>query len=307
MIEAFHHPDSAAPIGEHTMPMEKFQLVADRAAQLPGVHVLPSVPVTRGDLLLVHTEDYLRAIETGKPKALAESQKFPWSPRLYPSVLYTNGAVYAAARSALSHGIAAAIASGFHHACADHGEGFCTFNGLVIALEKLRRSGAIRNGAVLDLDLHYGNGTASLLRGRPWARALSIYGNDYWDNVCYRDVSTRHHEDGPNHHSIELPAQTDGPQLLEILEQNLPLLLRPTPPDLLLYQAGADPLRDDPYSPLNLGAADLETRDRLVFEFARRHSIPVAWTLAGGYTRPVEKVVQVHLGTFRAALSVHGS
>lgn len=306
MIEAFHHPDSAAPIGEHTMPMEKFQLVADRAAKLPGVHVLPPKPVTREDLLLVHTEDYLRAIETGEPRSLAESQKFPWTPQLYPSVLHTNGAVLSAAQSALSHGIAAAIASGFHHSCADHGEGFCTFNGLVVALEKLHRSGAIQSGAVLDLDLHYGNGTASLLRGRSWARALSIYGNDYWDNICYRDVSTRHHQDGPNHRSIELPAQTDGPQLLEILEQSLPLLLRPAPPDLLLYQAGADPLRDDPYSPLNLGAADLETRDRLVFEFARRHSIPVAWTLAGGYTRPVEKVVQVHLGTFRAALSVHG-
>ena len=307
MIEAFHHPESAAPIGEHTMPMEKFQLVADRAAKLSGVRVLSPSPVTREDLLQVHTENYIRAIETGTPKELAESQKFPWTPQLYSSVLYTNGAVLAAARSALSHGISAAIASGFHHSCADHGEGFCTFNGLVVALEKLHHTGSIQTGAVLDLDLHYGNGTASLLKNRPWARALSIYGNDYWDNVCYRDVSTRHHHDGSNHRSIELPAKTDGPQLLEILEQNLPLLLRPTPPDLLLYQAGADPLRDDPYSPLDLGAADLETRDRLVFEFARRHSIPVAWTLAGGYTRPVEKVVNVHLGTFRAALSVHGT
>ena len=307
MIEAFHHPESAAPIGEHTMPMEKFQLVADGAARLPGIRVLSPDPVPREDILQVHTEAYVRAVETGTPRELAESQKFPWTPRLYPSVQYTNGAVLAAARSALVHGISAAIASGFHHACADHGEGFCTFNGLVIALEKLHRSRALKNAAVLDLDLHYGNGTATLLRGRPWARALSIYGNDYWDNVCYRDVSTRHHQDGPNHRSIELPAQTDGPQLLEILQQNLPLLLHPTPPDLLLYQAGADPLRDDPYSPLNLGPADLEARDRLVFEFARRQGIPVAWTLAGGYTRPVEKVVHVHLGTFRAALSVHGT
>ncbi len=306
MIEAFHSPGSAAQIGEHTMPMEKFQLVADRAAKLSGIRLLSPAPVTREDLLRVHTAEYIRAIETGNPRPLAESQKFPWSPELYPSVLLTNGSLLAAARSALAHGISAAIASGFHHACADHGEGFCTFNGLVVALEHLRSSGAIRTGAVLDLDLHYGNGTASLLRHRLWARALSIYGNDYQENVSYRDVSTRHHEDGPNHHSIELPAKTDGPFLLELLEQNLPRLLQPTPPDLLLYQAGADPLRDDPYSSLDLGAADLEARDRLVFEFARRHSIPVAWTLAGGYTRPVEKVVTVHLGTFRAALAVHG-
>jgi acetoin utilization deacetylase AcuC-like enzyme len=306
MIEAFHHPASAAPLGEHTMPIEKFQLVADRVAQMPGIRVIDPAPVTREDLLRVHTENYIQAIESGKPKALAESQKFPWSPELYSSVLLTNGAVLAAARSALSHGISAAIASGFHHSCADHGEGFCTFNGLVVALENLRQNASIRRAAILDLDLHYGNGTASLLHSRPWARALSIYGNDFWDNICYRDVSQRHHHDGPNHFSVELPAKTDGPQLLEILQQNLPRLLDPTPPDLLLYQAGADPLRDDPYSPLDLGASDLEARDRLVFEFARRHSIPVAWTLAGGYTRPVEKVVNVHLGTFRASLAVHG-
>ena len=163
------------------MPMEKFQQVADRAAKLSGVRVLSPDPVTREDLLQVHTEEYIRAIETGHPKPLAESQKFPWTPQLYSSVLYTNGAVLAAARSALLHGISAAIASGFHHSCMDHGEGFCTFNGLVVALEKLHRTGAIQTGAVLDLDLHYGNGTASLLQGRSWARALSIYGNDYWD------------------------------------------------------------------------------------------------------------------------------
>jgi len=306
MIEAFHHPAQAAAIGEHTMPMEKFQLVADRVAKLEGVRLLRQEPVTRTDLLRVHTDNYIRAIETGKPRPLAESQKFPWVPGLYESVRLTSGAVHAAASSALSHGVAAAIASGFHHSCADHGEGFCTFNGLVVALEKLYRAGALRTAAVLDLDLHYGNGTAQLIQDRPWIRQLSIYGNDYWNNVCFRDVTEKKHPDGPNHLSVALPANSDGPHLLEILEQNLPWLLQPTPPDLVLFQAGADPLRDDPYSPLNLGAADLEARDRHVFSFLRRHGVPVAWTLAGGYTRPVEKVVAVHVGTFKAALDVHG-
>ena len=167
MIEAFHHPGQAASIGDHTMPMEKFQLVADRVAGLDGVRLLRPEPVTRTDLLRVHTDNYIRAIETGKPRPLAESQKFPWVPGLYESVRLTNGAVAAAASSALSHGIAAAVASGFHHSCAEHGEGFCTFNGLVVALEKLYRAGALRTAAVLDLDLHYGNGTAQLFRTAP--------------------------------------------------------------------------------------------------------------------------------------------
>jgi acetoin utilization deacetylase AcuC-like enzyme len=306
MIEAFHHPGQAAPIGDHTMPMEKFQLVADRVAQMEGVRLLRPEPVIRTDLLRVHTDNYIAAIETGKPRPLAESQKFPWVPGLYESVRLTNGAVAAAAQSALAHGIAAAVASGFHHACADHGEGFCTFNGLIVALEKLYRAGKLRTAAVLDLDLHYGNGTAQLIADRPWIRQLSIYGNDFWNNVCFRDVTKKQHSDGTNHLSFALPAQSDGPHLLEVLEQNLPWLLQPFPPDLILFQAGADPLRDDPYSPLNLGAKDLEARDRHVFSFFRRHGIPLAWTLAGGYTKPVEKVVAVHVGTFKAALDIHG-
>jgi acetoin utilization deacetylase AcuC-like enzyme len=306
MIVAFHHSGFAAPIGNHIMPMRKFALVAAEARRLPWVHVAEPAPIAEADLQRVHTADYIAAVRTGEPRLLAESQKFPWSPELFPSVCLTSGACLAAGRQALRDRVAAALASGFHHACADHGEGFCTFNGLVIAADALKAAGEVSRVAVVDLDLHYGNGTASLAASRPHLVALSIYGNDYLHNTAYRDVSVRRHEDGPNHFSASLPEGCDGAQLARTLAAQLPRLLEPARPDLMFYQAGADPLQDDPYSPLALTHHDLLERDRQVFEFARNERIPVAWVLAGGYCPDIEKIVRVHLNSFEAAGAAFG-
>src|SRR5438876_522105 len=175
-----------------------------------------------------------------------------------------------------------------------------------LVAEGLKAAGEARRVAILDLDLHYGNGTAALAATRPYLTVLSIYGNDYHANVTYRDVTVRRHEDGSNHWSVALQAGCDGRLLNQILDEHLPRLLKSGQPDLLLYQAGADPLQGDPYSPLALTHQALLERDRIVFEFARRHSLPIAWVLAGGYTRDIAKVVEVHLNTFRAAVMVFG-
>jgi acetoin utilization deacetylase AcuC-like enzyme len=303
-LTAFYHPGYAAPLGEHIMPIRKFGLVAEEVRALPWVVLREPAAVSEDDLRRVHTPRYLEAIKTGEPRALAEGQKFPWSPQLYPSVCLTSGGCLAAARTALQEGAGAALVSGFHHACADHGEGFCTFNGLIITADALRAAGAAQRIAVLDCDLHYGNGTALLAASRPHVFALSIYGNDYWLNVCYRDVTVRQHEDGANHRSFALPAGCDRQTLLRTLEAALPLLAD-FRPDLLLYQAGADPYFEDPYSPLALDHDDLQARDRHVFAFCRVHRIPVAWVLAGGYTADVRKVVRVHTNTFHAWREVY--
>lgn len=200
-VKLFHDPGFAAPIGNHVMPMQKFEMVADRLRKWPEIEILRPRPLPASDLLRVHTSEYVMAVKTGTPRELAESQKFPWSPGLFSSVLLTNGGVLAAARTALAERVSGALASGFHHAFADHGEGFCTFNGLVIALDTLWAEGRIHSAAILDLDLHYGNGTASLVASRPWIKALSIYGNDYADNVPHGDVTVRRHSDGDNHFS----------------------------------------------------------------------------------------------------------
>ena len=305
MLTAFYHPGYAAPIGQHIMPIRKFGLVADGLRDAKDIRLAEPSPLSEADLLRVHTREYIDAIKTGEPRDLAESQKFPWSPELFPSVLLTGGGCLAAARQALRDGVSAALVSGFHHACADHGEGFCTFNSLVVSLEAMRAAGEIRTAAVLDMDLHFGNGTAQLAASRPWLFAVSIYGNDYGENTAYRDVTTRHHHDGENYRSFALPAGCDRAAMIRAMDEALPLI-EARRPDVLIYQAGADPYFEDPYSPLALDHADLRARDARVFEFAKARGIPIAWVLAGGYTEDVRKVVRVHLGTFDAWREVFG-
>jgi acetoin utilization deacetylase AcuC-like enzyme len=311
-ITVYYDSGYAAPIGRHVMPIDKFARVADELRGEHGIRLESPSPLREAQLLRVHTREYVDAVRTGEPRALAESQKFPWTPELYPSVLLTGGGCLAAARRALDDGVAGALVSGFHHSHADHGEGFCTFNSLVVAAEALRAGDAVSGMpsrtvgriAVLDMDLHYGNGTASLAAARPWLFNLSIYGNDYCGNTAYRDVSERRHADGDNHRSIALPAGAGRASMLAAMDEGLAMLEAWGKPDLLLYQAGADPYREDPYSPLALDHDDLLERDRQAFAYARRSGIPVAWVLAGGYTQDVSKVVRVHTNTFVAAREV---
>ena len=302
-MKFFHHPGFAAPIGRHMVPVGKPALVAAAVRKLlPHIEIVEPTPVGIADLLRVHRPEYVEAVRTGDPRSLAESQRFPWSTELFASVCLTNGGVLAAARQALEDGASAVLANGFHHASSDQGEGYCTFNGLVVALEALRAEKKITTAAVLDLDLHYGNGTAMLASTRPWLHALSIYGNNYWENRSYRDVRARYHVDGPNHLSVPLVPTLSGDRdnMLEILEDQLPWLVSKGRPELILYQAGVDLLREDPFSPLDLGPEDLLERDRIVFEFAKREGIPIAWTLAGGCAPDIGKVIEAHLNTAMA-------
>jgi acetoin utilization deacetylase AcuC-like enzyme len=305
VITAFHRKAYEADIGAHVMPMKKFALVrrAIEDAKLPYEIKKPG-PVSDEDLLRVHTAEYVAAVATGKPRALAESQKFPWSAELAKAVRLTNGGTVEALLAALDRGVACNLASGFHHAHADHGEGFCTFNGLVVALEKARAAKRIERALVVDLDLHYGNGTASLFASRPAFHNLSIYGSWYEANQASKDVEARSAPDTANCRSIAVPNGTKGPRYLELLEGALDPAIDRAKPDVILYQAGADPYRDDPYSPLDLGAEDLFARDRVVFSICKRRGLPVAWVLAGGYTKDVSKIVLVHLNTARAAAEV---
>jgi acetoin utilization deacetylase AcuC-like enzyme len=205
----------------------------------------------------------------------------------------------------LEEGIAGNLASGFHHAHADHGEGFCTFNGLVVALEALRRERPSLRALIVDLDLHYGNGTASLLRTRPWASQVSVYGNWYDRNRAYRDVTAGRAEDTANCWSVAVAAGTGGDGYLAAVDAAIERAFDASRPEVVLYQAGADPYLEDPYSPLDLGHDDLHERDRRVFAACRERGVPVMWVLAGGYTPDVTKVVAVHVGTFSAASEIH--
>ncbi len=301
-IRVFHSRRYFADLGEHIMPIRKFGLVRDAIARygLP-VRLNEPEPATNVDLLRVHSAAYIRAMDTGEPRSLAESQKFPWSASLSEAVRWTNGGTLEALDAALEDGIAGNLASGFHHAHAEHGEGFCTYNGLVVAMERARVQGRIRRALVLDMDLHYGNGTASLLASRPDFHQLSIYGNWYEKNLAHRDVNAGSAPDTANCRAVPVPAGTKGEAYKALLAAELGPAIDRARPDVVLYQAGADPYKEDPYSPLDLEVEDLKARDRLVFDTCKQKGIPVMWVLAGGYTPDITKVVQVHLNTFLAA------
>jgi acetoin utilization deacetylase AcuC-like enzyme len=306
-MRLFHSDRYYADLGEHVMPIRKFGLVRAgiEATGLPATFEEPP-RATDEDLLRVHTPEYVRAVDTGEPRALAESQKFPWSPQLAEAVRWTNGGTIAALRAALDDGVAGNLASGFHHSYRTRGEGYCTFNGLVIAWERLRAEGRLRRALVVDMDLHYGNGTAFLCAERPELFNLSIYGNWYQDNVAYRDVTTRRTPDTGNAWSVAVPNGAGRDVYLGLLAEHLGPAIERARPDAILFQAGADPYKEDPYSPLDLDHDALHDRDRHVFETCSRLGIPVMWVLAGGYTKDVTKVVQVHVNTFRAASAVFG-
>ncbi len=306
-LSLVHSARYFADLGPHVMPIRKFGLVREaiERTRIP-VRIEAPAPVTDEELLRVHTAEYVRAVTTGAPLALAQSQKFPWSAALAEAVRHTNGGAVLALRRALETGCSGNLASGFHHAHADHGEGFCTFNGLVVALEALRAEGRLGRALVVDLDLHYGNGTASLLASRPWAHQLSMYGNGYRDNVAIKDVTSFSAPDTETCRSVPLRAGLRGAEHLRLVAEHLLAAIDRARPDVLLYQAGADPYREDPYSPLLLDHADLYERDLLVFETCFRRGIPVMWVLAGGYTPDLSKVVGVHLGTFLASHRVFG-
>src|SRR5690348_1902555 len=147
MIHLYYSQNYIADIGSHIMPIRKFGLVCEEIQKkYPDAVIEEPAAVTDDDLLLAHTREYIEAIKTGQPKDLAESQKFPWSPQLAQAVRYTNGGCIAALYKALEKGISGNLASGFHHSHADHGEGFCTFNGLIIALEHAKQNKKISRG-----------------------------------------------------------------------------------------------------------------------------------------------------------------
>lgn len=308
MIRCAYTPRSMADLGKHVMPIRKFGMVAAaiEAAGLP-IRIIEPGRASDADILRVHTPEYLRAIDTGAPPELATSQKFPWSRELAEAVRWTNGGCISALRWALEDGIAGNLASGFHHSHADHGQGYCTFNGLVIAYEALRAEGRAIRPLVVDMDLHYGNGTASLLSTRPEMFQLSIYGNWYYKNVGYRDVTSRRDPDTENAWSIPVLNGSGREEYLGILKESLPRAIEKARPNVVLFQAGADPYKEDPYSPLDLDHEALKARDLMVFEACKRAGIPVMWVLAGGYTTDTSKVVEVHLNTARAAVEVFGA
>jgi len=301
-MQAFYATHFVLQLPEgHRFPMQKYRLLRERVAnELPGIRLEQALPASEGELALAHTPHYIAAVLQGH---LSDAQQreigFPWSDRMAERACRSVGATIQAARAALKHGVASNLAGGTHHASADKGGGYCVFNDVAVAArlmqaESHRLHRRLLRVAVIDLDVHQGNGTAAIFRDDPTVFTLSLHGEK---NFPFRKE--------PSDLDVNLPDGCGDTQYLAALDAALDELWarhHDGSPGLIFFLAGADPHENDRLGRLKLSTEGLAERDRRVLAAARERRIPVAMSMAGGYGRDVDATVQVQVNTLSAAL-----
>lgn len=274
--------------------MQKYHLVREGVkAAHPEVEFHEAPDTTDGVLALAHHPIYIERVAKG---ALTSAEQkaigFPWTPQMVERSRRSAGATISACRAAMEQGIAANLAGGTHHAYADHGEGFCVFNDAAVAARLMQAERRARRVAIVDLDVHQGNGTASILARDESVFTLSLHGeNNYPFRKECSDLD------------VALADGTGDADYLDTLDAALDAMFQRFSPDLIIYLAGADPHEGDRLGKLKLTLAGLAARDRMVLDRAVVRSIPVALAMAGGYGKNIQDTVAVHVQTIAIASS----
>ncbi len=277
-------------IGTHVFPTIKYQLVHRALTASGRYQFVEPPPASWDDLALVHTQEYLEKTRTGAFTLPELAQlEIPWAPEVVEGFRLMTGGTLLAAREALDTGAGAHIGGGFHHAFANHGEGFCLFNDVAVAIRVLQREGGITRAAVIDCDVHHGNGTSMIFDGDPSVFTFSIHQQHNYPAFKPRSTLDVGVEDRIGDEAYLVKLADAVPRVLAFA------------PDLVFYLAGADPYEDDQLGGLALSMDGLRARDRLVLDACRRAGIPFVLTLAGGYARRVQDTVTIHCGSFEEA------
>lgn len=277
--------------------MQKYRLVREGVLEsVPGIEVHEAPYTTDGVLALAHHPGYIQRVSAGSlTPAEQKAIGFPWTPQMVERSRRSAGATIAACRAAMESGAAANLAGGTHHAYAGRGEGFCVFNDAVIAARLMQAERRARRVAVVDLDVHQGNGTAAILRHDESVFTLSLHGEH---NYPFAKESSDL--------DLALPDGTGDDAYLDALHGALEELDRRFTPDLIIYLAGADPHEGDRLGRLKLSLAGLAARDRTVLDYAQGRNIPVAIAMAGGYGKNIQDTVAVHIQTIAIASRYSG-
>jgi acetoin utilization deacetylase AcuC-like enzyme len=284
----------------HQFPMGKYRRAYDLLREdgtLDAAAVLHAEAATEPDLLRVHTTDYVRRFLSGEMAAAEERRLgFAWSPDLSRRALHATGGTLAAARAALQDGLAANLAGGSHHAFADHGEGYCAFHDMAVAVRALQAEGPARRIAILDCDVHQGNGSAAILGEDPGVFTFSIH---CASNYPLQKV--------PGSRDVGLLDGIEDEEYLAILERELDALWRDFRPEMVFYQAGVDPLRGDRLGRLHITREGLRRRDAAVLSRCVGAGVPAVIVLGGGYGRSLDETAGAHADTIRIARALlHG-
>jgi acetoin utilization deacetylase AcuC-like enzyme len=295
-VKAIYHASYQAvlPPG-HPFPMSKYRLLKERLVAeglLSEEELLQPDPADLATIELVHTADYLQKLISNGLSAQEQRRiGLPWSEALWRRSLLASGGTLLAARLALEHGLAANLAGGTHHAFSDHGEGFCVLNDVAVAIAKLRAEKAIERAAVIDLDVHQGNGTAAIFEHEPAVFTFSMHGEH---NYPIRKMHSTL--------DVPLPDGAGDDLYMSELKTHLPQVLAASRPQLAFYIAGVDVAAGDRYGKLALSEAGIRAREQYVIDTVRAAAIPLVITLGGGYAATRERTAELHAHVFRAAV-----
>ncbi|MFL6214457.1 MAG: histone deacetylase [Blastocatellia bacterium] len=300
-MRAFYSDRYVIPLPpQHRFPISKYAMIRQRLdaeGVLKSHQIIHPPLVERDEALLVHTVDYYDRLIAGEmTKREIRRLGLPWSEALVGRSRVSVGGTLAAARAALADGIAANLGGGTHHAFADHGEGFCVFNDIAVAIRVLRAEGALSRAAVVDLDVHQGNGTAVIFADDPQVFTLSLHGEKNYPLVKQQSTLDVAMADG-----------TTDDEYLYALALHLSTTLDRFRPDIVFYQAGVDPYQDDRLGRLALTITGLKRRDEMVIAACYARQLPCVITLGGGYARDTADTVEAHCNTIRAARSIFGA
>lgn len=281
----------------HRFPMDKYARLRARveAAGLGSMHIPPAA--TREQLRLAHTADYVTRVHDDRLSARELRELgFPWSPAMVERSLRSTGATISACRAALTDGLAVNLAGGTHHAFADHGGGYCVFNDSAVAARVLQAEGHLRQVLVIDCDVHQGDGTAAIFADDPTTFTFSIHGARNFPFLKQRSDLDIHLADG-----------TGDDDYLAALTEGLAQALERSAAELAIFLAGADPYVGDRLGRLALTRDGLARRDELVLTTCRDAGLPVAVTMAGGYARELDDIVDIHFRTVEIAAAIAGA
>jgi len=285
-----------ADIGAHVFPIEKYRLVYQQLRHrgiLSGNPIEPA-PASRADLLLVHEPSYVDDLLQARLSPRTASSELPISREIIDAFLLASGGTICACEKALETGSAVNLAGGFHHSFPDHAEGFCYVNDMALGIRRLQHLQKGLRAAVIDCDLHQGNGTAFIFKDDPSVYTFSMHQRDLYPLK----------ED--SNWDIHLRNGVGDDEYLALLEKAVPAIIQKFKPDFVLYQAGADPYREDQLGNLKLTIEGLKRRDGLVFDECKKHGIPVAALLGGGYAMNTNDTVTIHVNTCLAAVEYFG-